>query len=179
MTIAELERAYEQISEIIDRCEEEPLAWILAANPVWGRAESINVVAIFDTREEATEYERASRLKPDDDKFYIRTDDGIIRKYRSDSLLYDYNPAGPLWQTSDGVESMLVPARPAPDIGSIVQNPLPPTGECPVLTNLRKPRYGKDYDQGFGPPPGGYIDTDGVKPTLEEVEARKNKFKCT
>src|SRR3972149_1986325 len=79
-----------------------PSAWLLQANPVWGSTETVNRIAIFDTKEKAEEYVRASELNPEISTEDRRTPEGFVRTYRPDSLLWDYNPAA-------FMEPMIVP----------------------------------------------------------------------
>jgi hypothetical protein len=125
-----------------------PRAWLLRANPVWGSHETVNQIALFDTKEQAEAYVKASELpkplNPDDN----RTDDGYWRTYRPDSLLFDYNA-----QAWDG--PMVVPAIPWHDYDGVQKNRTPPTGPAPALntrTSAHISRYGHDYDVGLGGP---------------------------
>lgn len=114
-----------------------PFAWVIIANPVWGRFEDQNLIAIFDTKEQAEDYERASRLPAP-----INTG-GIGRTYRPDSLLYDYNP---------GYDGMIKPVNNAVFVWECSENPTPPSGDVPPMRTLEHARYGVDYDVGFGGP---------------------------
>jgi hypothetical protein len=135
---------------------ENPRAWVLLANPVWGSAETVNRIALFDTREQAEAYGRASELPkpayPDDHK----TKDGYYRTFRPDSLLWDYNPTayhGP----------MIQPATPWLRYDGVVRNPVPPSGAAPDLAPYKTEhaRYGVDYDRGLG---GPYSNMDHAAP---------------
>jgi hypothetical protein len=71
-----------------------PKAWILQANPVWGRYETMNRIALFDTKDMARAYLEASllpELGPDESREKYKTSDGYCRSFRPDSLLWDYN----------------------------------------------------------------------------------------
>lgn len=135
-----------------------PRAWFIFANPVWGRYETVNRIALFDTKEAAEAYLRASALPPSEDPDLYKTNDGYQRSFRPDSLLWDYNlnegrghisPALP-WHHFEGVT-----ANPTPPAGPILNGPKEwsPRG-IPNLSEFSTdhPRYGRDYDQGFGGP---------------------------
>ena len=133
-----------------------PRAWLLQANPVWGSWETVNWIAIFDTKEQAEAYRNASKLpeplKPEDN----RTEDGYFRTYRPDSLLFDYN--------HDETRPMIVAAVPWLRYDEVQRNPAPPTGPAPALNNRTSEhlkRYGVDFDRGSG---GPYTNMDGVVP---------------
>lgn len=150
-----------QKGELLDWVR-NPRAWVLRANPVWGRTETRNRIAIFDTHEMAKAYFEASKLPelgPGESHEKYKTNDGYYRSFRPDSLLWDYNPdeyGGPLFE----------PAFPWFAYEGVTMNPTPPSG--PILNgpkewspsglpNLKdfstnKPQYGRDYDQGFGGP---------------------------
>lgn len=145
-----------------------PRAWVLVANPVWGSTETENRIALFDTKELAEAYIKASELpkvaNPDDNK----TADGYWRTYRSDSLLFDYNPTA--WRGP-----MVRPAIPWHDYNGdictppVQRNPSPPSGPAPALHNRTSEhllRYGVDYDQGSG---GPYSNMNGVVPEPPSV----------
>ena len=145
-----------------------PRAWVLLANPVWGSSETVNRIALFDTKEEAEAYLEASKLPESEDPEAYLTKDGYYRTFRPDSFLWDYNPSAhgrpmviPMipWQGYEGVQRN--PPRPS---GPILNGPKEwsPRG-IPPLKNLatNHPRYGRDYDEGFGAP---YSDMNGALP---------------
>lgn len=137
---------------------EPPRAWVLLANPVWGSTETVNKIALFDTREQAEAYGRASELpkpaNPDDHK----TKDSYYRTFRPDSLLWDYNPTA-----HDG--HMIQPAIPWFRYDGVIQNPVPPSGPVPDLSLYKTEhvRYGVDYDRGLG---GPYSNMDHATPEI-------------
>lgn len=145
---------------------ENPRCWILVANPVWGSYETINRIAIFDTKELAKAYIEASRLPESTDPDKYKTDDGYVRTFRPDSLLWDYN---------DERRCRVLIPLPWEACRNLVANPVPPSGHIlngprewsphgiPALSDFAtdKPRYGKDYDQGCG---GPYTDMNHVVP---------------
>lgn len=134
-----------------------PRAWILQANPVWGRFETVNRIALFDTLQQAEAYLAASKLPEAAVPGVNTTADGYSRTYRPDSLLFDYNGEA-------GGRPMIIPAIPWHDYQGVLQNPLPPTGPVPDLKSRDSshlPKYGVDYDQGFG---GPHSDKNGVVP---------------
>ncbi len=141
---------------------ENPRAWLVQANPVWGSTETINRIAIFDTREGAEKYVDRSRLPEEMSPEERRTKDGYTRSFRPDSLLWNYNP-------DEYFSRMIVPAIPWHDYSSVTQNPEPPSGLCPSISALdelddistKHPRYGKDFDVGRG---GPYTNMDDEKP---------------
>jgi len=133
----------------------QPKAWILKANPVWGRWETMNQIAIFDTREKAEAYVAASALPGNLEPEKRTTKDRYVRTFRPDSLLWDYN--------SETTRPMIYPAFPWYDFSELRQNPEPPSGSVvggprewsphgiPVdVPPTTHPKYGRDYDQGFG-----------------------------
>lgn len=155
MSVEDLFRFQEELKDWV----RNPRAWCIMANPVWGRTETVNRIALFDTKEAAEAYWKASLLPEVPDKSVYKTDDGILRSFRPDSLLWDYNdhiysgpsfmPAIP-WREYDGVQR-----NPAPPSGPILNGPKEwaPRG----IQNLsdfstNPPQYGKDFDQGFGGP---------------------------
>jgi len=135
-----------------------PKAWLLQANPVWGSWETCNMIALFDTREQAKAYLEASMLPKVDDPERHETKDGYGRSFRPDSLLWDYN-------LEIGSRPMIVPADPLISYDRVRWNPLPPSGEIAgdprewsprgILQALdletKLPKYGRDFDQGFSP----------------------------
>lgn len=133
--------------EVLKDWVRNPRAWLLQANPVWGSTETVNRIALFDTKEQAEAYVKASELPKSEDPDANKTDDGYWRTYRPDSLLFDYNPTA--WDMS-----MIVPAIPWRDYAGVERNPLPPAGPPPQLkrTSEHIPRYGRDYDYGLGGP---------------------------
>jgi hypothetical protein len=147
MTVADVETCAEKL---ITDFAINPKAWVLLANPVWGRSETMNWIALFDTEEAARSYELASRLLS-----AVTTPDGIHRQYRPDSLLYDYNQYG----------MRLDPMFPWTKYDGVAKNPTPPSGAMPKMGLLARPRYGVDYDVGFGPGPGGYENRDAETPS--------------
>jgi hypothetical protein len=157
---ATLQRHEDEIRTLLNTTP--PLAWVIVANPVWGRAEDLNCIAVFDTRELAIAYEAASRLKQPD----MGPDGKIYRTYRSDSLLWDYNPEGV--HQRRGPEFMIVPAGLRLPVADFSHNPAPPSGDDPPLLPLNKPRYGEDYDVGRGPGETGYTDSSHVVPDLKD-----------
>lgn len=144
-----------------------PRAWLLQANPVWGSYETVNRIALFDTKEMAAAYLEASKLPKVEDPKQHTTKDGYHRTFRPDSLLWDYN--------LEDSRPMIVPAVPWYFYGSVTENPTPPSGPIsggprewsphgvPVLPELEThhPRYGRDFDQGYG---GPRTNMDGVVP---------------
>jgi len=136
-----------QFMEVLRDWVMNPRAWLLQANPVWGSTETVNRIAIFDTKEGAEAYIEASKLQKTDDPETNRTDDGYARTFRPDSLLWDYNPRA-------YEAPMVIPAVPWIYYGEILENPPPPQGPAPVIQNYRTdhPRYGQDYDVGLGGP---------------------------
>jgi hypothetical protein len=124
-----------------------PRAWLLQANPVWGRFETVNRIALFDTKEQAEAYLEASKLPETKDPSERTTEDKYVRSFRSDSLLFDYN-------LEAGGRSMIVPTLPWYDYEGVSQNPVPPSGPAPDLKSrtTSHPKYGVDYDQGMGGP---------------------------
>jgi len=137
-----------------------PRAWLLRANPVWGSAETVNRIALFDTREAAEAYITASELPKAEHPDAYKTADGYWRTYRPDSLLWDYN------KLFSGDGPMVVPAIPWMRYDGIGVNPAPPSGPLkngpkewsprgPSLADVpptEHARYGKDYDVGYGGP---------------------------
>jgi len=125
-----------------------PMAWLLKANPVWGSYETVNRIALFDTLEQAEAYLQASKLPEPATPGSNTTEDGYSRSFRPDSLLFDYND-------EKGARPMIVPAILWHDYQGVLQNPIPPSGPAPDIRTRDSshiPRYGKDYDQGFGGP---------------------------
>jgi hypothetical protein len=127
-----------------------PLAWLLRANPVWGRYEDVNRIALFDTKEAAERYLEAAvlpKLPEGADRDIYKTADGYWRSFRPDSLLWDYN----LEETD---RQMIVPAIPWYSYDGIPWNPLPLLGPAPDIHQYftNHARYGRDYDVGFGGP---------------------------
>lgn len=78
MSIQTLKTFHQQIAAVEDS---GPHAWLIVANPVWGRCESENVIAIFDTKELAEAYVAASRLPEP----IVTAEDKIRRTFRPDS----------------------------------------------------------------------------------------------
>lgn len=133
--ISDVHAKREELMEFMNN----PRAWILMANPVWGRMETINNIALFDTIEQAMNYEKACRLPAP-----VSTPDGIMRSYRPDSLLYDYNTI-----------FSFDPMRPWMVYLNVVENPTIPLGDLPPVEQwgqLTHPRYGVHYDAGIGGP---------------------------
>lgn len=54
--IYEMHDARRQIASTLEDYARNPRAWVLIANPVWGRMETENVSAFFDTREALDAY---------------------------------------------------------------------------------------------------------------------------
>lgn len=137
----------------------EPMAWLLQANPVWGRSETVNRIALFDTKAAAERYLESSKLPAlpkDADHEIYKTEDGYYRTFRPDSLLWDYN-------CDAGGMHMIVPAIPWLVYEGVQQNPLPLLGEPPKIEGFYTdhPKYGRDYDVGFG---GPHTDTSRALP---------------
>ena len=145
--------------QLIKKLREEPMAWLLQANPVWGSWETCNRIALFDTKAAAERYIESSQLPklPEgaDPEIY-KTEDGYYRSFRPDSLLWNYN-------MEIGERPMIVPAIPWREYDGIQQNPLPLTGPPPAVKGFYTdhPKYGRDYDVGFG---GPYTDANRVLP---------------
>ena len=142
--------AREQRRYFLGLCAEaqrNPTAFVLCANPVWGSSETTNAIAIFDTFEALKAYVQASLLPEP-----VRTTDGIYRSFRPDSLLYDYNPE--LFDNEHGSRSIAeIKTAMVPWIEYTAhENPVPPVGQVPEMRMLAHPRYGVDYDKGYGPP---------------------------
>lgn len=136
---------------------ENPRAWLLQANPVWASSETVNRIALFDTKEAVLAYIEASRLPKVADPKDNTTRDGYHRTFRPDSLLWDYN-------ADEFHAPLMTPAIPWTLYVGVAQNPLPPTGAAPPLNNFDSahlPRYGQDFDQGHG---GPYTNADGAVP---------------
>ena len=71
-------------------------AIIMMANPAGGSCETMIIVALFDSSEDAIAYEKKARLiEPSTDE------SKIYQTYRTDSLLYDYNPP---WHSAEADE---------------------------------------------------------------------------
>jgi len=171
MSIAEMDEWQREYLALIDRWTADPKAWLLEANPVWGSSETVNRIALFDTKEQAEAYLEASKIPEALTHEERTTKDGYSRSFRSDSLLWDYNPTAwdrPMvhpaiaWHKYDG--DICTPP--------VTQNPLPPlpktTEEIKAMLwsiGLRAPtdhpRYGKDFDAGYG---GPRSNMDGVVP---------------
>ena len=152
----------EQFQSVLGDYQNNPRAWIIRANPVWGSAETVNSIAIFDTKEQAEAYWNQSLL-PEDEKGnrHQKTPDGIGRSFRPDSLLWDYNPEA--WI---GVET-ISPLLPGCDTESVEENPAPPTGDVPEMKGYKPlpPRYGVDYEVGQGPENGeSFVNKNDAKP---------------
>ena len=142
-----------------------PRAWVLLANPVWGRTETRNMIALFDSKEAAQAYVDGSKLPegiPDEDR---KTPDGIFRSFRPDSLLWDYNP-------EFSGESDIRPMLPWIGYDGLMSNPAAPSGSIPMVdgAKLDRPKYGRDYDVGYG---GPRSDVDDVRPEVGHVESPK------
>lgn len=156
MSVEELFEAQEELKTWAN--PDTARAWLLRANPVWGRCEDVNDVALFDTREQAKAYIEASQLP---EELRGETEDGIYRSHRPDSLLYDYNIelhcAGP----------KVIPAVPWNLYEDVTRNPEPPSGAFEGWPQLDKPRYGRDCDVGMG---GPRTDTSGVVPKMPEKD---------
>lgn len=145
-----------------------PRAWLLQANPVWGSHETVNRIALFDTKEAAEAYLKASELPEAAHPDAHKTADGYSRTFRPDSLLWDYNKSA--WDMR-----MVVPAIPWHRYDGVARNPAPPSG--PIVNGPKEwsprgvplqgvpatdhPRYGRDFDQGYG---GPYNNMDGALP---------------
>lgn len=142
MSIQTLRTFHQQIKAVEDS---GPHAFIIVANPVWGRCESENLIAIFDTKEMADAYMAASRLPEP-----VVTEDKIRRIFRPDSLLYDFNPHRGGFNDNDN--QIVVPLNNATFFWQCTENPTPPSGPVPPMRLLDHPQYGKDYDVGFGGP---------------------------
>ena len=171
MSILEVLSVQNDLKSFIDR----PRAFVLMANPVWGSAETMNGIALFDSEEALLAYVEGSRLLES-----VTTADGIRRTFRPDSLLYDYNDPLQEWR------GCINPMVPWEVYDGLTQNPLPPFGPMPELRLLTHPRYGQDYDVGYGPPrvveevvaadgvvvvrtkESGYTDMDGEVPTVPD-----------
>lgn len=172
MSIQEMRDVGAQMKQIVDGWVANPKAWVLQANPVWGRSETVNRIALFDTKEQAEAYLEASKLPEGLTPAERTTKDEYNRSFRSDSLLWDYNPTAwdmPMihgaipWHNYDG--DICTPP--------VTQNPpLPPPKTVEEIKamlwsiGLRAPtdhpRYGKDFDVGYG---GPRTNMDGVTPT--------------
>lgn len=132
----------EQLLEIQQVLEREPLAFILVANSVWGRNEDAELVALFDTLEQAQAYEKACRLpEPIVQLIYRRVDTlteigverhdyPMSRSYRPDSLLWDFNP--PFDHGQGPTCGIYVPTFSRAPVGfdyaGCPKNPEPPSG---------------------------------------------------
>jgi hypothetical protein len=137
----EIQALHEQILDVQERFEREPEAWCVVSNPVWGRSEDMNPVALFDTKELATAYIEASLLPEQ-----VMVPDGqrtITRSYRPDSVLWNYN------HTNGTVVVVFPPLIGVPV--SLPENPAPPSGPLPdteAFPKLVHPKYGVDYGEG-------------------------------
>lgn len=164
MSVEELSRF--QKETLADWCR-NPRAWFIMANPVWGRSETVNRIAVFDTKEMAEAYLLASRLPESKDPEIYKTNDGYYRSFRPDSLLWDYN----YYEFRQQVH----PVLPWEPLNDLKVNPTPPSGPIvngpkewsphgiPNLSDFstNHPQYGRDFDQGFG---GPRTNMDGVVP---------------
>lgn len=166
MSVQELFDDQDKLEEILRRHSQHPQAWAIRANPVWGSAETVNLIAIFDTEEAAQAYWDASllpkNLKPEE----CKTPDGIYRSFRPDSLLWDYNPHCFMGSEPVAPADPAFPYRPQ----GVQVNPAPPSGQIPEVDGMKlnKGRYGRDFDQGRG---GPYTDMSGAKPETGHVES--------
>ena len=176
MSVEELFRFQE---DVLRDWVARPRAWLIMANPVWGSTETVNRIAIFDTKEAAEAYWKAALLPEVKDKSVYLTDDRILRSFRPDSLLWDYNDHT---YSSPAV----VPAIPWRDYAGVTRNPSPPAG--PIANGPKEwgprgvgnlsdfstnpPRYGKDFDQGFG---GPRSDMNHVLPSSPPAAAPKGE----
>ena len=142
-----------------------PRAWVLRANPVWGRSETVNQIALFDTKEAAEEYLEKSKLPEDWTSEQRATPDKYCRTFRPDSLLWDYNP--------DAFFDlpMVIGMIPWHIYENLEHNPAPPTGPIPPVDGMKPApaQYGKDYDVGFG---GPRTNMDQVRPERGDVETQ-------
>jgi hypothetical protein len=154
MSVEAVRKLRGSLREFQQEVRDSASAVVMPANPVWGACETVNAIAAFDTEEAARAYERLSRLPET-----VRTPDGITRTYRPDSLLYDYNP--PHGEEAAHRVPWLVKMVPWVDYGDIRENPAPPVGPVPEMRTYDGPRYGRDYDVGYG---GPYSDMNHVKP---------------
>lgn len=100
-------------------------AIVLVANSVWGRAENVTAIAVFDSRQMAEAYELASRLPAG------RNEDDRWRTYRPDSLLWDYNMGTYFRGLGSNPKGMFHPALPWVDLSSLPRNPPPPASIPP------------------------------------------------
>lgn len=105
------------------RYKASPEIWAIVCNPMHDKAEVVRCVAVFDTAAQANEYVRQSRLP-----VKVRTADGMIRTFRPDSLLFDYNHEH--WDHGDLIVWPVVNAVFAWDCA---ENPAPPAGPVPVM----------------------------------------------
>ena len=171
MSVMEMHEVANQIKQICDGWFANPKAWLLQANPVWGSTETVNRIALFDTKEQAEAYLEASKLPEALTHDERTTKDGYHRSFRSDSLLWDYNPTA-------YERPMVVPAVPWHKYdgdmfsSAVSQNPLPPLPKTVeelramlFSIGLRAPtehaQYGKDFDRGYG---GQRTNMDGESP---------------
>lgn len=125
MSIQDYKREREALRALHEELKQgPPRAWLLVANCIFARAEDFDPLAIFDTREQAEAYEKAARLFPktSDGSDGVRTRDGMFRRYRPDSLLWNYNP-----DIMIGQESMAVPVWAVMGVGNLPENPEPPS----------------------------------------------------
>jgi hypothetical protein len=177
MSIADLYKA---------RAERRPvLCFAIIANPVWGRTEDTNLVAVFDTEEQARAYIAASKLE----KPSVDAGGKYVRAFRPDSLLWDYNPMAFI-NGRDPNDLVWGITNPFADIEGAEQSPPAPEGPCPPLSRVTEHgQYGRDYDVGAGPPreimdvkmdgekivieteTRGYTDVSGYRPKLPKKEA--------
>ena len=122
MSVAEHLARWKEIAELIRTC---PPCWGIYANSVHARAESMTIVALFDTQEQAQAYIDASRIPGSRVAIQQR-----FRSFLPDSLLWDYNGIGP----GDCDVISLTQNNPfARGLSPI--NPPPPSGD---LTRLRE-----------------------------------------
>lgn len=126
MSLADLRTEQQRLLRFL----KEPQGFVLYANSIHARYESMVPVAAFDTLAELVAYERSCRLTVSvtTDRPEGETYGGYARSYRSDSLLAEFNqsredsvrPALP-WQV-DWQDRQFAP---------VAQNPPPLTGEPP------------------------------------------------
>lgn len=168
-----IQQLFDFQQQVMQDWVQNPRAWLLQANPVWGRWETVNRIALFDTKEQAESYIEASRLPEVDDPKKHTTKDGYVRTFRPDSLLWDYN--------IEMTRPMVVGMVPWFDYFDVVnRNPVPPSGHVqggprewsphgiPEIPEVKThhPKYGRDYDQGFG---GPRTDMDHVVPQAPPI----------
>ena len=123
-------------------------AMVLFANPVYGRCETHYPIAAFDTIELMFEYLKAAALPLVEDIERYRTTDGVVRSWRPDSLLWDYNGGSDFLRMGESLflhSELMVPwnryTSPEFTFGGpeIPYNPTPPSGPVPHFQTVTDP----------------------------------------